>query len=246
MQFEFPFRLISSAAGQREEWLSVGGRKIRLRLISNPKARRYILRLQTDGTARVTIPRRGSVQEAARFAARNVKWLEKQLLGHAYASTQSCSWQVGSQILFRGVSVPLEAGVNGEIGLIRFADQVLCLREPVADLRPEVENHLRELATCELPARTAELARSHGIAIRRVVVRNQRSRWGSCSRQGTISLNWRLVQVPPSVRDYIVLHELAHVKEMNHSRRFWREVERLCPGYRHAERWLKQHFAILR
>ena len=76
-------------------------------------------------------------------------------------------------------------------------------------------------------------------------MRNQRSRWGSCSRRGTISLNWRLVQTPAYVRDYLVLHELAHLKEMNHSRRFWREVERLCPGFREAERWLKQHASLL-
>jgi len=74
-----------------------------------------------------------------------------------------------------------------------------------------------------------------------VSVRNQRSRWGSCSRHGTISLNWRLVQTPTFVRDYIILHELAHLKEMNHSKRFWREVARLCPDFGRAERWLKEH-----
>jgi len=81
--------------------------------------------------------------------------------------------------------------------------------------------------------------------VRRITVRNQRSRWGSCSRRGTISLNWRLVQTPVFVRDYLVLHELAHLKEMNHSRRFWDEVARLCPGFREAERWLKQHSRLL-
>jgi predicted metal-dependent hydrolase len=78
-----------------------------------------------------------------------------------------------------------------------------------------------------------------------VTVRNQRSRWGSCSRRGTISLNWRLVQAPGFVRDYLVLHELAHLKEMNHSRRFWSEVARLCPDFAEAERWLKQHSTLL-
>jgi len=76
--------------------------------------------------------------------------------------------------------------------------------------------------------------------VKRVTVRGQRTRWGSCSRRGTISLNWRLIQTPEDVRDYIILHELAHLRQMNHSDRFWREVERLCPDYRSAERWLKQ------
>jgi hypothetical protein len=77
-------------------------------------------------------------------------------------------------------------------------------------------------------------------------VRNQRTRWGSCSRRGNISLNWRLIQTPPFVRDYICLHELAHLRQMNHSERFWSEVARLCPDYLHAEKWLKQNSRLLR
>jgi len=77
-------------------------------------------------------------------------------------------------------------------------------------------------------------------------VRNQRSRWGSCSHRGSISLNWRLIQAPPFVRDYILLHELMHLREMNHSPRFWSEVESVCPYYQVAERWLKAHSRLLR
>ena len=108
-----------------------------------------------------------------------------------------------------------------------------------------MSEHLRRLAAKELPARVIELAAPHNFPVRRVTVRNQRSRWGSCSRRGTISLNWRLVQTPLSVRDYLILHELAHLREMNHSRRFWNEVTRLCPNFREAERWLKQHSGLL-
>jgi predicted metal-dependent hydrolase len=83
------------------------------------------------------------------------------------------------------------------------------------------------------------------LTVRRVTVRSQRTRWGSCSRRGTISLNWRLIQTPAFVQDYIHLHELAHLIEMNHSEKFWRQVERLCPDYLAAERWLKQHRNLL-
>ena len=82
--------------------------------------------------------------------------------------------------------------------------------------------------------------------MRRITVRNQRSRWGSCSVKGTISLNWRLIQTPPFVQDYIILHELMHLREMNHSRRYWRCVEQVCPNYRNAEAWLKQNKNLLR
>jgi predicted metal-dependent hydrolase len=74
-----------------------------------------------------------------------------------------------------------------------------------------------------------------------VRVRDQQSRWGACSGKGAITLNWRLVQMPPDVADYVMLHELAHLRQPNHSRRFWREVDRLCPSWRDAERWLRAH-----
>ena len=109
------------------------------------------------------------------------------------------------------------------------------------DLRPALEAQFARLARIELPARTWELAATTGIEIKQVRVRNQRSRWGSCSARGTISLNWRLLQTPDFVRDYIIYHELSHLREMNHSARFWAQVEAVCPAWRAAEHWLKRH-----
>ena len=180
-----------------------------------------------------------------RFAQKNVGWLEKQLLRQAHAVNQTHAWILQTEILFRGESARLELGTNGETGLVRFGTEVLRVKDPAGDLRPEIEQHLRKLAIKELPFRTLQLAEAWGVPIRRVTVRNQRSRWGSCSRHGTISLNWRLIQTPLLVRDYIILHELAHVKEMSHSARFWSEVERLCPNYAEAERWIKRHSSLL-
>jgi predicted metal-dependent hydrolase len=97
-----------------------------------------------------------------------------------------------------------------------------------------------------LPPRVLELAAQHGLPVRRITVRSQKSRWGSCSRRGTISLNWRLIQTPAFVSDYICLHELVHLRQMNHSPGFWREVERVCPDYRMAKHWLKEHSGLLR
>ena len=133
----------------------------------------------------------------------------------------------------------LEIDLNGEPNVVCFGSQGLRVKDPTQNLRPEVEYYLRRLAGRELSARVHELATLHGVEVERVSIRNQRSRWGSCSRSGTVSLNWRLVQTPEFVRDYIILHELAHFKEMNHSARFWREVGRLCPDFVQAQQWLK-------
>ena len=103
-----------------------------------------------------------------------------------------------------------------------------------------VQARLRELAERELPPRTRELARVHGISIRSVTVRGQKTRWGSCSARGAISLNWRLIQAPPFVLDYLIIHELMHRQQMNHSPRYWKLVAAAFPRYREAEAWLKK------
>src|SRR5205085_6010511 len=129
-------------------------------------------------------------------------------------------------------------------GVIRFATETVRISAET-DLRLLVERHLWRLAARELHVRVLELAALHQIPVQRVTVRNQRSRWGSCSRRGTISLNWRLVQTPEFVRDYIVLHELAHLSEMNHSSRFCSEVARLCPNFEEAEKCLRENAGLL-
>jgi len=223
--------------------LVVGDKTVPLHFVMNPRARRYILRVQPDGTARVTVPRRGSLRAAREFAERNASWVSGQLQRLAARPVRETAWRIGSEILFRGENVTISAG---ESGAIIFADQAVRTARATDDLRPTLERHLRALAAFELPPRVFQFAEQHGLTIQRVTVRDQRSRWGSCSRRGTISLNWRLIQTPPFVSDYIILHELMHLRQMNHSRQFWREVESVCPVFREAERWLKAHTALLR
>jgi predicted metal-dependent hydrolase len=225
--------------------LQVGSQAVPLLFVQHPRARRYLLRLRPDGVARVTVPRRGSLVAAREFVHRNIGWLERQLRLQADRPKSPALWRVGTEIQFRGGLVRIEAAGPG---VIYFGPERLKVPELelTADLRPVIQKHLRTLAQLELPDRTIELAALHQVAVARVSVRNQRSRWGSCSSKGTISLNWRLIQTPAYVQDYIILHELAHRRQMNHSVKFWQEVERLCPNYPAAEQWLKAHGKLLR
>jgi predicted metal-dependent hydrolase len=167
--------------------------------VRHRRARRYILRVESDGCLRVTIPRGGSRREAEAFVQRNVDWIVRQR-----SRTQ-------------------------------------------AELRPvENDRALRQQARWELPARLLELAARHGLAVTRVSVRNQRSRWGSCGRDGHICLNWRLVLMPSSVRDYVLIHELMHLRRMDHSPTYWRLVADACPEYQAARDWLRRHGPALR
>ena len=243
MWFEFMDKFRKRETLPAAETLLVGSRQVPLLVVRNPRARRYLLRMRADGTARVTIPRGGSAAEARKFVDRNRPWLERQWQQIQARPRHPTAWQIGSTVLFRGELVPIQ---SGQPGYFRFGAEILPLSEPAANLRPAIEKYLRKLAARELPARLAELAGLHGFIVKRVTMRGQRTRWGSCSQRSGISLNWRLIQTPAHVRDYIILHELAHLRQMNHSNRFWHEVERLCPDYQVAERWLKDHRELLR
>jgi predicted metal-dependent hydrolase len=140
----------------------------------------------------------------------------------------------------------IRLAAEGDRPQVCLAADVFRVASLEGDLRATLEAQFARRAKVELPARAWELAAITGVEVKLVTVRNQRSRWGSCSVTGTISLNWRLVQTPDFVRDYIIYHELMHLREMNHSRRFWREVEQVCPDYSRAEDWLKRHGSLLR
>jgi len=184
----------------------------------HPRARRYVLRVGADDVIRVTIPRWGSKREAAAFAERERAWIEKQLRRNEERRTIDEAARTNGD----------RPGSNSEAGGTNSED-------------PTTVNEGRDRATRDLPPRVFELAARYGLDVVRVSVRNQRWRWGSCSRAGHICLNWRLVNMPESVRDYVIIHELMHLKRMDHSPRFWKLVEQACPDYQAARRWLRQH-----
>ena len=209
-------------------------------LVRSVRSKRYLLRLQDDGSARLAIPRRGSRAEAIRFLERSEAWLRKRHEDWLARSVQRQPCCDGTRLLFRGEEVSLRVELHGDGVVLSLAGETITGVLPAEDYRPAVNAHLRTLAERELPARTRELAHQHGVAIRRVTVRAQKTRWGSCSARGTISLNWRLIEAPPFVVDYLIVHELMHRREMNHSARFWKQVAEAFPRYREAEAWLKR------
>lgn len=113
------------------------------------------------------------------------------------------------------------------------------LKNPVQPLSMEEIRSLADEALRFLPARVSHFAPLVGVTYGRITIRNQRTRWGSCSSKGNLNFNCLLMLAPASVQDYVIVHELCHRKEMNHSPRFWAEVERIIPDYKTYEKWLK-------
>lgn len=170
-----------------------------------------MIHVADDGTVRVTIPRWGSKKDAAAFAEHERAWIAKQRR------------RIEQERARR--SARPEA-VDSSLASIPS---------------PGEHDAWRKRAKQELPARLLELAARHGVPVARVSVRNQRWRWGSCSARGHICLNWRLLKMPDWVRDYVLIHELMHVKRMDHSPKFWKLVAQACPAYQSARAWLRAH-----
>ena len=202
------------------------------------RARKYILRVRPDGSLRVTIPRGGSRRDAEAFLRRHQEWVaaERVRVAERHAPVE---WRAGDAIPLHGELTTIRVHESAHGQMVVVGEQRVRIAAGVVNVRPAVELALRRIASRELVPRLQALASEHALTVDRVTIRNQRSRWGSCSRRGVIALNFRLVQMPPSVCDYVLLHELMHLRQQNHSRRYWRLVEAVCPDYREAERWLR-------
>ena len=209
------------------------------------RAKNYRLTLRKDGVGVATIPSHGSEREARRFAAEHQDWLERARSRQARKPRVATLWTLGTHVLWRGEMTEIRPAGDGARPTVCLSADIFRVPALAGDLRPTLEAHFLRRGKVELPGRTWELAAKTNVNVKQVTVRNQRSRWGSCSAGGTISLNWRLVQTPDSVRDYIIYHELMHLREMNHSDRFWARVGEVCPWWNDAERWLKRNGGLL-
>jgi predicted metal-dependent hydrolase len=240
--FQEFFRLISqSEAPGGPDVIDIHSHRMPIVYRRHARARNYVLRLHFDKTVMVTIPRTGSRKFAREFVTSRKSWLEKQWLILENRRTPPQVLRPGMEILLGGRPVALSVRREGENWRLEFGQERTALANPADNLRPALESHLRKTARVQLARRVRELAREHPSNVKHIVIRNQKSRWGSCSCNGTISLNWRLIQLPDAVRDYIIIHELMHLRELNHSPRFWQEVAKACPDYRAAEEWLKRN-----
>jgi predicted metal-dependent hydrolase len=236
------FRLLSPPDVKPEpDYVIVNTQRMPVVYRRHARAKNYVMRLQTNRTVVITMPKRGSLKFAQEFVASRKAWLEKQWKVLEERNIPPLSLHPGMEILLRGQPTLLQVVMKKERWELHFGTERLPIPSPEMDFRPMLESHLHEVARKELRLHAEELAQRHNSTIRKVVVRNQKSRWGSCSYNGTISLNWRLIQVPEHVRDYIIIHELMHLRELNHSPRFWAQVAQACPDYQNAEAWLKEN-----
>jgi predicted metal-dependent hydrolase len=176
---------------------------------------------------------------------RKAAWVEGKLTqAQQQVSAQLNRFDQGREIYFLGKTYPLRIVETGR-QLLTFGTHFNLERRALPQAELIFERWFRAQARSILGERTAQLAAQHSFTFQKVRITSARTRWGSCSSRGSISFPWRLVMAPPEVIDYVVLHELAHLKVRNHSKRFWDLVRSLCPDYARQRGWLKKYGALL-
>jgi predicted metal-dependent hydrolase len=213
-----------------------------VRVRRHRQARRYTLRIQAATREVIlTMPPRGSLKEAKEFAQKHGGWIAARL-GRL---PEAAPFAHGVVIPLRGTphrivhrrntrgTVWTEIAANGE--------QLLCVAGDAPHINRRVTHYLKQEARRDLEIASRHYAQQIGGRIKRITVRDQSSRWGSCSTTGVLSYSWRLIFAPPYVLDYLAAHEVAHLREMNHSIRFWRLLARLSPAMKRAKVWLDVH-----
>ncbi len=215
--------------------------KFVVRVKRHRQARRYTLRVHAaTREVMLTMPQRGSLKEAKAFAEKNGAWIAVRL----NRLPDTAPFSDGFAVPLRDVAhrIVHRRGVRGTVWVELDRDEyLLCVAGDLPHIARRVADFLRREAKRELERAVKAYAKELGVSIKRVSVRDQSSRWGSCSSTGVLSFSWRLILAPTYVLDYLAAHEVVHLIEMNHSRKFWRLLRDLCPDMERAKTWLDVH-----
>jgi predicted metal-dependent hydrolase len=242
-----PFGFLRSARPQPKPLASaerthlVAERALPLKIVENPRARRLTLRIEAGGKGlRITVPPGIRAGEVDNFLVRHQGWLEARLK----KLPDRPELRPGVKMPLRGVPhlivhEPARRGtveigsVDGQPALIVHGDRRHLPRRLADFLKREARREISELVVRH--------TKTVGRKAKAVRFKDTTSRWGSCTSEGSLSFSWRIMMAPPTVIDYLVAHEVAHLKEMNHGPKFWKLCRELCPRTDEARAWLKRN-----
>lgn len=232
--------------GQKERWtlLDIDGQMVDVRVVENPRTTRLTLRLvpasKTGEALKVTVPPRTPEADVDAFLERNKNWAAARLS----RLPKVIRIENGALIPFQGqmheiVHSGRKRGVVS-IGIEETGPVIRVHGDPKFTGR-RVADFLKRQAKQELTKAVSRHSQSLGVTAKSITLRDTTSRWGSCSSSGALNFSWRIVLAPPDVLDYLAAHEVAHLREMNHSERFWTLVRDVCPEMEIHKSWLRSH-----
>ncbi len=222
--------------------LAIDGKSVEVSLRHNPRARRLIVRVHpSTGEVTVVAPSRTALARALEFARGESAWIAKQLK----SVPSRISLAPGARFPFKGTDHVIRAGdgaAGGPVWVESAGDiPAIHVRGRSEHVPRRLTDFLKREAKLALEARAVEYSAQLGVKHARITVRDTASRWGSCTSERALSFSWRLILAPSFVLDYVVAHEVAHIREMNHGPRFWRLVKQLVPNPAPAQKWLREH-----
>jgi predicted metal-dependent hydrolase len=229
----------------QKKWPSVAqvdidGKRVNVAVRVSQRSRNYRLSIPHAGGPLLTVPRYGNWREASDFLYRQVPWLAARLK----RAVKPVIFRAGARIPVRGVEHRIVATgtVRGHVEVYEENGETLLAvpGEPAHRAR-RLTDWLKLEAQKDLNRRVAIHAKRLNVEVTSISLRSQTTRWGSCSTNGRLNFNWRLVMAPPYVLDYVAAHEVAHLVEMNHSDAFWATVERTLPSMERGRAWLRAH-----
>jgi predicted metal-dependent hydrolase len=213
-------------------YIDIDGRSVVVTPKRNAAARRMVLRLARNGESfTLSMPRRQSLTTARAFLETSRVWMQNTLANQGRRD---------AELRLRGEVITI-VPTGKTRGLVRHDVVAQTLHVPghESHQKRRITDWLKKEAEKDLRMASQLYAEKAGVRFSRLSVRDQKSRWGSCTSDGALSYSWRLIMAPPFVLDYVAAHEVAHLREMNHGPRFWRLVLTHCPRTREAKRWLK-------
>lgn len=223
---------------------TIDGHRLPVKLIVNPRARHVSVRIDpTRREAIATAPSKRHLKHAAQFAAERAGWIAHELA----RLPQGILLVPGARVPLRGVTHELVFEHGRAAPRIEAGDipRLIAPAPDAALFESRLLRFFKDQARADLSARVALHAQTLGVKATRLQVKELRSRWGSCSSDGVLSFSWRVICAPAFVLDYLAAHEVAHLREMNHSRRFWAQVRRCMPDYERGRAWLHEHGCAL-
>ncbi len=216
--------------------LYINDTELTYRVRYSQKAKCLRLQINPSTGLEVVIPNRCKTEEAEKFILKKKDWIlkhfnnmpareEYNFLGKRIEVQQKFNLFLEKDtVTFRGGVLVIESSAGSEV-----------------DINAIYNSWLKHHAKISLPARTRMLAEKYNFFFKRITIRSQKTRWGSCSTSRSISLNYKLMKYRQEIIDYVIIHELCHTRQMNHSKRFWNLVEEIVPGYKTLKRELKSH-----
>ena len=234
--------------------ITVGGHELQC-VITHSRRRTVRIRMAAADRVEVAAPLRFPHDEIARLLAGKAAWIARQAarLAAVAASPLNAAVEPGAELLYLGRTLRLTvlSGGTGRPAVRLEGDRLFAHLPPLpeeeraAAVTSAVRNWYIAEARDLLTAKTSHWAGVLGVNPQRIFIREQKSRWGSCSSRGNVNYNWRLIMAPPAVVDYLVVHELCHMKQPNHSPAFWSLVAEAAPDYKEHRRWLRKNGALL-